>query len=108
MRYKCRSLILGKKKDRKARDDTNPELCLCFVNLCNENNPHLSEHLPFKFLEFEIHKVIIEGLDVYFLVPGKDIVINNLESVDIVQEGPHLFIRGKQGKESKAGKKAGR
>jgi len=99
MRYHCGSAILGKKQKKDlAEKDSIIETAPVFVNLCTKNNPHQTAEIPFKFLEFNVHKVIIRGLDVYYLIPGTDLVINNLEYLDIEQDGPHLYISGKQKK----------
>ncbi len=92
--YKCKSVIIGRKKKEDAQGDRFP----CFINLCDHNNPHLSTKTPFKFLDFMAHKIIIKGLDINYLIPGNDIVINNLESITIKQEGPHIFVTGVQNK----------
>jgi hypothetical protein len=102
MRYACKSVIIGK-KDKKETfndDDTYLETAPLFVSLCKKNDPHLTAEIPFKFLDFEVHKVVIRGLDVYYLIPGTDLVINNLDYIDIESDGPHLYIHGKQKKTS--------
>ncbi|MEM0231468.1 MAG: hypothetical protein QXW00_03635 [Candidatus Woesearchaeota archaeon] len=98
MRYYCGSAILGRKEKKEHDDNAVLETAPIFINLCTKNNPHLTAEIPFKFLEFKVHKVIIRGLDVYYLIPGTDIVINNLEYLDVEQDGPHLYISGKQKK----------
>ncbi len=93
--YECKSVIIGRRFPREKI--VNGEVVYpCFVNLCDHNNPHLSTRTPFKFLDFMAHKIIIENLIVQYLIPGNDIVINNLKSITIRQQGPHLFISGIQ------------
>jgi len=100
MRYHCKSAIIGKKNNKGVflNEDKYLETAPVFVNLCTKNDPHLTAEIPFKFLEFEVHKVVIRGLDVYYLIPGTDLVINNLDYLDIDFDGPHLYISGKQKK----------
>ncbi|MCX6709475.1 MAG: hypothetical protein NTV63_00765 [Candidatus Woesearchaeota archaeon] len=99
MRYQCKSIIIGR-KDKKVEkiEDKYLETAPIFVNLCEKNDPHLTAEIPFKFLDFDVHKVVIRGLDVYYLIPGTDIIINNLSYIDIESDGPHLYISGKQAK----------
>lgn len=53
--------------------------------------------MPKKIVNFDkIHKVIIEGLNVNYLLPGNDLVINNLQSIELRQDGEHIHVRGKQ------------
>jgi len=93
--YKCKSVIIGRKRKKDAKGDRFP----CFINLSSVNNPHISKIPPFRFLDFMAHKIIIKGLNVNYLIPGNDLVINNLESVTIVQEGPHITLTGIQKEE---------
>ncbi|MEM2121618.1 MAG: hypothetical protein QXU20_03105 [Candidatus Woesearchaeota archaeon] len=90
--YKCKSVIIGRKRKEDAKGDVFP----CFISLSRVNNPHISKVPPFKFLDFMAHKIIIKGLDVNYLLPGNDLVINDLESITIFQEGPHITITGVQ------------
>ncbi|GEM_PF-2045072 len=108
MKYECKSVIMGKKSTRRLGHflikEKYPETHPVFVNLCRKNDPHLTAEIPFKFLNFEVHKIIISGLDVNYLVTGTDIVINDLEWIDVQAEGHHLFIRGKQSKKQDSAK----
>ena len=100
MRYACKSVILGKKDKKGGFDDDDKylETAQVFVSLCTKNDPHITAEIAFKFLDFEVHKVVIRGLDVYYLIPGTDLVINNLDYIDVESDGPHLYISGKQKK----------
>lgn len=92
-KYQAKSILIGRKKSYKDNPDVRP----CFINMFKQNNPHKSGEVPFEVLEFEmIHKVIIKGLDINYLLPGNDLVINDLEEVLIGREGPHITITGKQ------------
>jgi hypothetical protein len=89
--YKARSLIIGRKKG--GSEDFKP----CFFAFFDVNNPHQKNIVPKEIKEFErIHKVIIEGMHVNYLLPGNDLVINNLENVELIQDGEHIHVRGKQ------------
>lgn len=92
--YKAKSAIIGK----KGKMDENENYPI-FVNLFDENNPHKdADTTPKKFLEFpKVHKIIVKGLTVEYLLVGKDMVINDLESIKLGIEGDgHLIITGKQ------------
>lgn len=91
MIYKTKSIILGRKKG--GTEDFKP----CFVAMFDINNPHQRNIVPKKILEFnKIHKITIEGVDVNYLLPGNDLVINNLQNIDLKQDGEHIHIKGKQ------------
>jgi len=92
MDYKTKSVILGRKK-RENKDEAYP----CFISMFDMNNPHTSGEVPKKILDFPlVHKVIIKGLDVNYLLEGNDLVINNLESIEIKVEDGHIFVSGNQ------------
>ena len=89
--YKAKSVILGRKKGEL------PDVRPCFISLFNANDPHKTGEAPSQVLDFDaVHKIVINGLEVNYLLPGNDIVINNLESVSVKVDGPHLFVSGKQ------------
>jgi len=92
MKYQAKSIIIGRKKSNNKDDNVRP----CFVSLFDENNPHLSTEGPKKVLEFDaVHRVIIEGLNVNYLLPGNDLIVNDLKEFDVKQEGPHVVLKGK-------------
>jgi len=91
--YKAKSAIVGRKKG------DNPDFKPCFISLFNGNEPHKSGEVPFEVLDFErIHKVIINGLDVNYLLPGNDLIVNDLESINVDVHGEHIHLSGKQKK----------
>lgn len=93
MIHKTKSIIIGRKKG--GTEDFKP----CFIAFFDVNNPHQKNLVPKKIVEFDrIHKVVIEGLNVNYLLPGNDLVINNLQSIDLKQDGEHIHVRGKQGR----------
>lgn len=97
MKLTTKSIIIGRKPNQNENEDTRP----CFISFFEENNPHLSTKVPNDIKEFvNVHKVVIKGLSVNYLLPGNDIVINDLEELDIeienMHNGDHLHITGKQ------------
>lgn len=91
--YKAKSIIVGRKKGDD--EDVRP----CFISMFNGNDPHKTGEVPFEVLDFDaIHKIIIQGLDVSYLLPGNDLVVNNLESFDVDVHGEHIHLSGKQSK----------
>lgn len=95
MRYETKSIIIGRKKD-DADDLKKP----CFISLFSMNNPHLKNEVPDKRLDFDkIHKIVIKDLDINYLLPGNDLVVNDLRFITIEREGPHITVTGKQSKD---------
>jgi len=91
MKHKTKSAIIGRKKG-----DENSTTRPCFVNLFNINNPHLSEDVPDKCLDFDkVHKIVIKSKDINYLLQGNDLVLNNLKEIEIKQEKEHLIVKGK-------------
>ncbi|MDI6737255.1 MAG: hypothetical protein QME12_01940 [Nanoarchaeota archaeon] len=89
--YKAKSIIVGRKKGEQ--DDVKP----CFISMFNGNDPQKTGEAPFEVLDFDaIHKVVIEGLDVSYLLPGNDLVVNDLESFSVKVDGEHIHLSGKQ------------
>lgn len=93
MKYKTKSVLIARKKSYEDDFSRRP----CFISLFDENDPHLNVHGPKDVVEFDkIHKVVIEGLNVDYLLPGNDIVINNLTEIEIEERNDHVYIKGKQ------------
>ena len=91
MRYQAQSILIGRKKSTEKDYNLRP----CFISLFDDNNPHLSTEGPKEVLEFDaVHKVIIQGLKVNYLLPGNDLVINNLKEVEVEKNGPHITVKG--------------
>ncbi len=94
MMYKAKSVLIARKK-RVNEEDYNHRPC--FISLFDENDPHLNVEGPKKVIEFDQkHKVVIKGLNVSYLLPGNDIVINDLSEVQIEEHGDLVFVRGRQ------------
>ncbi len=96
MRYETKSAMIGK---RGKRDDEGN--CPVFVHLFDINDPHKTDKVPDKFLEFEnVHKIQIKGLDISYLFSGQDILINDLEWIEVVEDKydpkHHIIISGSQ------------
>jgi hypothetical protein len=90
---KC--IILGRMK----RKDNTKEEYPCFISFFSINDPHKTGVVPDKINDYEdIHKIIIKGLNVNYLLAGNDIVINDLEYVEITVDSAHIIITGKQNK----------
>ncbi|HIH15343.1 MAG TPA: hypothetical protein HA360_00085 [Nanoarchaeota archaeon] len=93
MKYKTKSVLIARKKESGDDFSRRP----CFISLFDENNPHLNTQGPKEVVEFEkIHKVVIKGLNIDYLLPGNDIVINNLTEIEIEVNNDHVYVTGKQ------------
>ncbi len=93
-KYKAKSVLIARKK-RVDLEDYNHRPC--FISLFDANEPHLSVEGPKEVVEFSrIHKIVIEGLHVDYMLSGNDIVINNLEEIEIEPRKTHIFVRGVQ------------
>ena len=92
MQYKTKSAVIGR-KGKRGEDMCSP----CFIALFDINNPHESTKFPKKTIEFDkISEIRIEGLNVSYLVPGNDMVINNLESIKLEKKREGIYISGRQ------------
>jgi len=95
MRYKTKSIIIGRKKRKSKSEEYHP----CFIALFDINDPHKSTKVPKKILDYEkTFRVFIDGFNVKYMLPGNDIVVNNLDYVDIGLKGKDIFVKGKQKK----------
>ena len=93
MKYKTKSVLIARKKSYDDDFSRRP----CFISLFEENDPHLSVKGPREVIEFEkIHKVVIKGLNVDYLLPGNDIVINDLTEIEVEEHDDHVYVKGKQ------------
>ena len=96
MKYQTKSVLIGRKK-RTNKEDFNHRPC--FISLFSKNNPHLNTEGPSRVIEFDRkHKVKIEGLNVHYLLPGNDIVINDLEELHVDEEKETVKVTGSQKK----------
>lgn len=94
MKYKTKSIIIGRKKGEEG-SDTKP----CFIALFDVNDPHKKNVVPKEIIEYDkVHKIMIKDVDVNYLLPGNDLVVNDLVSIQVEKEGPHVTIKGKQSK----------
>ena len=95
MKYEAKSILVGRKK----KYDDDPDVRPCFISLFKENDPHKTGEVPFEILEFDkMHRVNLEGFNIKYLLPGNDIVVNDLEYIEINVDEPHLDVTGKQKK----------
>lgn len=95
MIYTTKSVILGRRK-REAKNKQDDLKLPCFIDLFDLNNPHKQAEPAKKIIEFDkIHKIMIRGLSIDYLLPGNDLVINNLDYIDIKKDGDHIHLTGK-------------
>ena len=93
MKYKTKSVLIARKKSIEGDFNRRP----CFISFFDENDPHLNMQGPKDVVEFaKIHKVIIRGLNVDYLLPGNDIVINDLSEIEIEEQEDKVIVKGKQ------------
>jgi len=94
LKYKTKSVLIARKK-RINKEDFNHRPC--FISFFDKNNPHLNTEGPTEVKEFDRkHKVEIKGLDVHYLLPGNDIVINDLEELNVEESEDIVRVTGKQ------------
>jgi len=95
MKYKVKSIVIGRKK----RKDDSIELYPCFITLFDINDPHRTSEVPKDIIDFEeVERIFIDNLNIKYMLAGSDIVINNLESIEVELKKHDLFITGKQKK----------
>ena len=93
MEYTAKSAIIGRKNRENKTDEAYP----CFISLFDIRNPHTSGKVPNQIIDIPlVHKVIIKGLDVNYLLEGNDIIINDLETISIEAIEGHVHISGVQ------------
>jgi len=96
MKVKTKSAIIGKMKKKEEYDGMDRPI---FVSLFDINDPHKTDKAPKKRYDFKegIHKIILKGLEVDYLLVGHDILINNLEELEFYDDKVgHLIVTGKQ------------
>ncbi|MBN1503392.1 hypothetical protein JW930_07670 [Candidatus Woesearchaeota archaeon] len=97
MKYHTKSAIIGRsgKRDEFGNGPV-------FVHLFRINDPHKTDIVPEKFIDFQkIHKIVFENLNLSYLLAGSDILINDLEYIVVKEEKGkpgNLVITGKQNK----------
>jgi len=92
----AKSILIGKKKKEENYDGNDRPV---FVSLFDKNNPHLNCQVPKERYDFDkgIHKVILKDLKIDYLLAGHDIVINDLKTCILEEDGKgHLIVKGKQ------------
>ena len=96
LKAKTKSVIIGKTKKEADYDGMDRPI---FLSLFDINDPHKTNKVPKKRYDFKkgIHKLVIRGLEVDYLLAGHDILINNLEEIEFNKDKEgHLIITGKQ------------
>ena len=92
MRYETKSIIIGRKKGEEG-SDVKP----CFIALFDVNDPHKKNVVPKEIVEYNnVHKIILKGFDVNYLLPGNDLVINDLIKMDLDTKKKIVTLTGKQ------------
>lgn len=95
MKYTTKSVVIGRKKRKNKEEDLHP----CFIALFDINDPHRTTKIPKELIDYEkVFRIFINGLDIKYMLPGSDIVINNLEYIKAELKKNDLFINGKQKK----------
>lgn len=94
MKYNVKSIIVSRTK--KDNWDPDREEKPILVALYDVPMPHKSGKEATKILEYEVHKVVFEDLTVQFLTSGKDLLVDNLKSIEILSVNHHLVIKGEQ------------
>ncbi|MAG52378.1 MAG: hypothetical protein CMH62_00275 [Nanoarchaeota archaeon] len=96
IKIKAKSILVGKtKKDESHEGNDRP----FFVSTFDKNDPHINCQGPVERYDYKkgIHKVILDGLKIDYLLAGHDIVINNLKEITLEKDGKgHLIIKGEQ------------
>lgn len=92
--YNYKSVLIARKKRTNPEDfDHRP----CYLSFFASNDPHLNSEGPKEVLEFDRkHKVMINGLNVSYLLPGNDIVINDLEELHVEEKDNVVHVTGRQ------------
>ncbi len=97
MRYKTKSALVGR-SGKRDEFGNGP----AYIHLFDINDPHKSKEVPKEFVDYKkIHKIVLKGLDISFLLAGSDILINDLEYLEVEEEKGkpgNLVITGKQKK----------
>ena len=97
MKYKAKSVIIGRMKRSKKAKEKDDMFRPCFVALYDSNDPHLKPEPPREILEFErVDKVKIDSFKVNYLLAGNDLVVNDLQYIEVIKKGTQLFLNGKQ------------
>ena len=96
IKLNAKSILIGKtKKEEDYEGNDRP----FYVSTFEKNDPHLNCQGPIERHDFSkgIHKLIIEGLKIDYLLAGHDIVINNIKEITIEKDNKgHLIIKGTQ------------
>lgn len=96
IKVKTQSAIIGKLKKPESYDGMDRPV---FISLFDINDPHKTSEVPKKRFDFKtgIHKVVIDNLEIDYLLAGHDILINNLKELEFNKDKEgHLHITGKQ------------
>ena len=91
MKYKTKSVIIGRKKKDKEDVLFRP----CFIALFDLNDPHKANEVPKEIIEIKKAKRIdIIDFKLKFMLMGGDIVINDLKWIEVQEENGNVRITG--------------
>ena len=97
MKYKAKSIIIGRMKRSKKAKEKDDMFRPCFVALYDFNDPHLSPEPPKEILEFEkVDRISLDSFKINYLLAGNDLVVNDLQYIDVEKKGNQIFLNGKQ------------
>ena len=93
MKYKTKSVIIGRKKRRGGSSSDDPSRP-CFLALFDMNYPHRQSEPPKEIIEFDKnHKIIIKKPgEVHYLLEGNDLVVNELVEINVYEDNGHVVI----------------
>ena len=93
LKLKATCAIIG----RKPKESDKDEFKTAFVSLYDQNNAHKTGAFQTKMYEFtNIEKIRFKGLNVSYYLEGNDIIINDLEELFVIKEGPLIILKGYQ------------
>ena len=88
MKYKTKSVLIA----RLPRKGDN-EFKTASIKLFKINNPHMTQELPDKQLEYEdIEKIVIKNKTLNYFLEGNDLIINELKEITIEKKGSTIEI----------------
>jgi len=89
---KTKSALVSRKHG--SPDD---EYMTLVIKVFEINNPHKTQEFPTIIYEFSnVEKVRIRRMNVSYYLEGNDVVINDLEELLIIREGPKITLKGYQ------------
>ncbi|MFT4326751.1 MAG: hypothetical protein ACMXYK_04575 [Candidatus Woesearchaeota archaeon] len=88
MKYEAQSLIFGRKPRQEGQ-----EFKTAFFNIYDVADP-FSGTFPIKELDFpNVEKVVLQNESLSYYLEGNDLVITDISSVEIAEEGTTLIVK---------------